>query len=108
MPGQLAGTFEHITLGTTEYDQGTCQIVVGQMPYHRQAIGARHLQVANGHIDTPAPLQRPARRLNALGSHHIEDTVGIEHLVQGHQLKGMVFKNQDLERVHRFSPQLQP
>ncbi|MNR10917.1 hypothetical protein D3C85_1271910 [compost metagenome] len=57
LSGQLAHAFENIALGPTEYDQSPRQVVVGQVPNQRQPIGARHLQVADGHIDAPAPRQ---------------------------------------------------
>lgn len=42
-------------------------------------------------------MQGKPGNLNALGSQHIEDLIGVEHLVQSHQLERMVFENQNLE-----------
>ncbi|MNT02941.1 hypothetical protein D3C72_1374570 [compost metagenome] len=67
------------------------------MADQRQAISAVHLQVANGDIDPTASRQSLTGRLDRFGSQDIEHTVGVEHLMQRHQLKGMVLENQNLE-----------
>ncbi|MNZ32350.1 hypothetical protein D3C78_496750 [compost metagenome] len=67
------------------------------MADQRQAISAVHLQVANGDIDPTASRQGLTGRLDRFGSQDIEYTVGVEHLMQRHELKGMVLENQNLE-----------
>ncbi len=42
-------------------------------------------------------MQGLLRSLDAVSGQHIEDPIGVEHLVQRHQLERVIFENQNLK-----------
>ncbi|MNE13698.1 hypothetical protein D3C80_1065400 [compost metagenome] len=100
LPRQVTDAVDHALFGAAMNDQSSGQLVVRQVPDHGQAIGALELQVTDGDVDRATTRQGLGGILHRLGRQHIENTDGIEHLMQGHQLKWMVLQNQDFQRSH--------
>ncbi|MNH09844.1 hypothetical protein D3C79_693050 [compost metagenome] len=97
LPGKVGNAVEHPTLGTAEDDQCRGKPAVGQVTDQFQAVLAVHVQVADGDIDPPTPGQGLPGPLDRLSRQHIEDAIGVEHLMQGHQLERMILENQNLQ-----------
>ena len=100
---EFADGVEQGLVGVAEHDQRIGQAPFGQMADHRQAIRAIHVQIADRHVHRPAALQHLHSSWHRLRRQHVEHAIGVEHLVQGHELKRVVFEDQDLERVHGMS-----
>ncbi|MCY1409081.1 hypothetical protein D9M71_244190 [compost metagenome] len=95
--GQRAHAVDHTGLGPAEDHQRCRQLMLGQVPNQCQSVRTVHLQVANGDIDPAASRQGLTGSLNRVGGQYIKHAIGVEHLMQRHQLKGMVLENQNLE-----------
>ncbi len=94
---QLRDPFQHAGGGTADNDQRSRQTVLGHEADQFQTIGPFHLQITDRYVDRTAALQGKPGNLDTVGRQHIEHLIGVEHLMQSHQLKGMIFENQNLE-----------
>lgn len=97
LPSQVGNTIEHPAFGTAEDNQRCSKPAVGQVADQLQAVLTVHVQVADGDVDTSASRQGLPGTLDRLRRQHIEDAIGVEHLMQGHQLKRMILKDQNLK-----------
>ena len=52
------------------------------------------------HVHGTPACQHAPRLGIALGHAYVVDAMGIEHLVQGHQLEWVIFEDQDIEGAH--------
>ena len=100
MAGHVRHTFQHVGLGVAEQDQYLGQAAFRQLADQFQAIALLQVQIADGDIHRAFAVQRLAGGFNRFRGPYIEHAVGIEHLVQSHQLKRVVFEDQDVQGSH--------